>query len=70
MTSAPENRIADLAKANERFVHALALRMAPAPGLAEDIAQQIFDEFHSEVAMWDLTKDGSRYLRAINPALS
>jgi DNA-directed RNA polymerase specialized sigma24 family protein len=27
------------------FVHALALRFAPAPGLAEDIAQQVFLEF-------------------------
>jgi len=42
MTSAPENKIAELAKAKERFVHALALRFAPAPGLAEDIAQQVF----------------------------
>ena len=42
MTSAPENQIAELAKANKRFVHALSLRFAPAPGLAVDIAQQVF----------------------------
>ena len=28
-------------EANTSFVHALALRLAPAPGLAEDIAQQV-----------------------------
>jgi RNA polymerase sigma-70 factor (ECF subfamily) len=57
MTSAPENLVAELAKANERFVHALALRFAPAPGLAEDIAQQVFLEFISKATEWDLTKD-------------
>ena len=57
MTSAPENRIAELANANEGFVHALALRFAPAPGLAEDIAQQVLLEFISKAADWDLSKD-------------
>jgi RNA polymerase sigma factor (sigma-70 family) len=57
MTSAPDTRIGELAKANERFVHALALRLAPAPGLAEDIAQQVFLEFISKAAEWDLTAD-------------
>ena len=57
MTSARENKIAELAKANERFVHTLALRLAPAPGLAEDIAQQVFLEFISKAAEWDLTAD-------------
>src|SRR5437660_6273702 len=46
-----------LIEANIGFVHALALRLAPAPGLAEDIAQQVFLEFISKAAEWDLTKD-------------
>src|SRR6266511_4365830 len=33
-----------LVEANTGFVHALALRLAPAPGLADDIAQQVFLE--------------------------
>jgi DNA-directed RNA polymerase specialized sigma24 family protein len=65
MTSAPENRIAELAKANERFVHALALRLAPYPGLAEDIAQQVFLEFISKAAEWDLTADIKPLLAAM-----
>ena len=57
MTSASDHRIAELAAAQERFVHALALRLAPGPGLAEDIAQQVFLEFLSKSGEWDLTID-------------
>ena len=39
------------------FVHALALRFAPAPGLADDIAQQVFLEFIAKADQWDLTRD-------------
>jgi RNA polymerase sigma-70 factor, ECF subfamily len=39
------------------FVRALALRLAPAPGLAEDIAQQVFLEFIAKATEWDLTRD-------------
>ncbi len=39
------------------FVRALALRLAPAPGLAEDIAQQVFLEFIAKSAQWDLSSD-------------
>ena len=46
-----------LIEANTGFVHALALRLAPAPGLAEDIAQQVFLEFIAKAAQWDLTQD-------------
>ena len=46
-----------LIEANTGFVHALALRLAPAAGLAEDIAQQVFLEFIAKAAQWDLTQD-------------
>ena len=46
-----------LIEANTGFVHALALRLAPAPGLAEDIAQQVFLEFIAKAPQWDLTQD-------------
>ena len=46
-----------LIEANAGFIHALALRLAPAPGLAEDIAQQVFLEFIAKAAQWDLTQD-------------
>jgi RNA polymerase sigma-70 factor (ECF subfamily) len=39
------------------FVRALALRLAPAPGLAEDISQQVFFEFIAKAAAWDLSSD-------------
>ena len=42
---------------NNRYVHGLALKLAPAPGLAEDIAQQVFLEFWKKKDTWDLTKD-------------
>jgi len=46
-----------LIEANAGFVHALALRLAPAPGMADDIAQQVFLEFIAKAAQWDLTRD-------------
>src|SRR5207244_5750506 len=47
------------------FVRALALRLAPAPGLAEDIAQQVFLEFIGKAAQWDLTSDVRPLLAAM-----
>ncbi len=47
----------DLLTAHGGFVRALALKLAPAPGLAEDIAQQVFLEFIAKEASWDLTRD-------------
>lgn len=47
----------DLAATHAGFVRALALRLAPAPGLAEDIAQQVLLEFLTKAAQWDLTAD-------------
>src|SRR5437773_3605426 len=46
-----------LIEANTGFVHSLALRLAPAPGMAEDIAQQVFLEFIAKASQWDLTRD-------------
>src|SRR5437773_12085065 len=46
-----------LIEANTGFVHSLALRLAPAPGMAEDIAQQVFLELIAKAAQWDLTRD-------------
>src|SRR5437667_12799072 len=46
-----------LIEANTGFVHALALRLAPAPGLADDIAQQVFLELIAKASQWDLTQD-------------
>ncbi len=47
----------DLLTVHGGFVRALALKLAPAPGLAEDIAQQVFLEFIAKEASWDLTRD-------------
>src|SRR5689334_8688214 len=49
--------ILQLVEANAGFVRALALRFAPAPGLAEDIAQQVFLEFIAKADQWDLDTD-------------
>jgi len=52
-----EPTIEGLVETHAGFVHALALRFAPAPGLAEDIAQQVFLEFLAKASQWDLTHD-------------
>jgi RNA polymerase sigma-70 factor (ECF subfamily) len=57
MTSETHKVISELVTAHGGFVRALALRLAPAPGLAEDIAQQVFLEFMTKAAEWDLTRD-------------
>jgi len=57
MNSQPNCPVKELLAAHDGFVHALALRLAPAPGLAEDIAQQVFLEFLAKEAKWDLAKD-------------
>lgn len=49
--------IQEIVEAQAGFVRALALRLAPAPGLADDIAQQVFLEFITKAAQWDLTSD-------------
>ena len=53
----PDSRLDEIFRAHSSFVSSLALRLAPAPGLAEDIAQQVFLEFISKAAQWDLNSD-------------
>jgi RNA polymerase sigma-70 factor (ECF subfamily) len=53
----PDPTLNHLVEIHHGFVHALALRLAPAPGLAEDIAQQVFLEFISKATRWDLSSD-------------
>jgi RNA polymerase sigma-70 factor (ECF subfamily) len=57
MNSAPHIPVKELLSAQDGFVRALALRLAPAPGLAEDIAQQVFLEFLAKEAQWDTSRD-------------
>jgi len=57
MDSETPRPVRELLAAHDAFVRALALRLAPAPGLAEDIAQQVFLEFLAKEAQWDLSQD-------------
>jgi RNA polymerase sigma-70 factor, ECF subfamily len=52
-----DDEISRIAAREEGFVLALATRLAPAPGLAEDIAQQVFLEFVEKAEQWDLSRD-------------
>src|SRR5688500_18614665 len=52
-----EPLIAELVCQNQGFVKALAIKFAPLPGAADDIAQQVFLEFISKSEKWDLSKD-------------
>ena len=49
--------IAEIVESHGSFVRTMAVRFAPAPGLADDIAQQVFLEFISKSDTWDLTRD-------------
>jgi RNA polymerase sigma-70 factor, ECF subfamily len=57
MMSEVEKVIEELVTVHGGFVRALALRLAPGPGLADDIAQQVFLEFIGKAAEWDLARD-------------
>jgi RNA polymerase sigma-70 factor, ECF subfamily len=50
-------RLDSLIHAHEGFVRAWAIQLAPAPGLADDIMQQVFTEFIAKFAQWDLNSD-------------
>ena len=54
-----------LIEAHSGFVRSVALRFAPAPGLAEDIAQQVFLEFIAKAGSWDLSADPKGLLTAM-----
>ena len=55
--SEQQPRIAEIIESHGHFVRSLALRLAPAPGLAEDIAQQVFLEFVAKADQWDLDRE-------------
>src|SRR5437867_2196959 len=61
----PVPTLDEIIQTHRGFVHALALRLAPAPGLAEDIAQQVFLEFIAKAAQWDLSSDVRPLLAAM-----
>jgi RNA polymerase sigma factor (sigma-70 family) len=50
-----EAQLRSVVQAEGGFVTALALKLAPAPGMAGDIAQQVFLEFLSKGKKWDLS---------------
>ena len=54
---ANDAQIIQVVLAHSAFVKALAVKLAPWPGLADDIAQQVFLEFLSKEGRWDLTND-------------
>ncbi len=54
---ANDARIIQVVFAHSGFVKSLAVQLAPWPGLADDIAQQVFLEFLSKEGRWDLTND-------------
>jgi len=51
------SQIESIVQAQEGFVKALALKLAPVPGFAGDIAQQVFLEFIEKRDKWDLAGD-------------
>ena len=53
----PDPNLDGIIEAHGAFVRALALRLAPTPGLIEDIAQQVFLEFIRKAGEWDLASD-------------
>jgi RNA polymerase sigma-70 factor, ECF subfamily len=55
--SSLESRIAEVAGRHHGFVKTLALKLAPVPGVADDIAQQVFLEFIAKREKWDLEAD-------------
>lgn len=52
-------------RAHDAFVKGLALKLAPFPGLAGDIAQQVFLEFIQKRDQWDLSGDLKPLLAAM-----
>ena len=52
-----ETKVAQLVLAHHAFVKALAFKLAPWPGLVDDISQQVFLEFLAKQEKWDLEQD-------------
>jgi RNA polymerase sigma factor (sigma-70 family) len=57
LMSSNEKKVAQLVLAHQAFVRALAFKLAPWPGLADDISQQVFFEFLAKQEKWDLEQD-------------
>lgn len=55
--AAPDPRLDAIARAHGGFVKSLALKLAPIPGAADDVAQQVFLEFLQKADTWDLASD-------------
>ncbi|SPE52322.1 hypothetical protein SBV1_1500028 [Verrucomicrobia bacterium] len=52
-----ETKVAQLVLAHHAFVKALAFKLAPWPGLVDDISQQVFLEFLAKQEKWNLDQD-------------
>jgi RNA polymerase sigma-70 factor (ECF subfamily) len=52
-----EAKVAQLVLAHHAFVKALAFKLAPWPGLVDDISQQVFLEFLAKQEKWNLEQD-------------
>jgi RNA polymerase sigma factor (sigma-70 family) len=52
-----ETKVAQLVLAHHAFVRGLAFKLAPWPGLVDDISQQVFFEFLAKQEKWNLTQD-------------
>ncbi len=55
--SSNEAKVAQLVLSHQGFVRALAFKLAPWPGLVDDISQQVFLEFLAKQEKWDLEED-------------
>ena len=55
--SSTETKVARLVLAHHAFVKALAFKLAPWPGLVDDISQQVFLEFLAKQEKWNLEQD-------------
>ena len=60
-----KSAVEQIVEAQNGFVLALALKLAPAPGMAEDISQQVFLEFLSKAERFDLASDPKPLLAAM-----
>jgi RNA polymerase sigma-70 factor (ECF subfamily) len=63
-------RAAQVFLAHHGFVRGLALRHAPLPGLAEDVAQQVLVEFLAKAGKWDLDADARPLLATLTRQVS
>lgn len=55
--SSNETKVAQLVLAHHAFVRGLAFKLAPWPGLVDDISQQVFLEFLAKQEKWSLAQD-------------